>query len=524
MHIISSSGNFPIPNTQLQDSAAKGLSSHQSESLSTRQESLEAKDELSSQHRLSNTKRASAATYEHLSKTSKALQHDFKSMRENMADLSNFAASNSEYESSYRTRVDQMDDAESVRQGRLMSLTIRTKEGDEIDFQIDRSIALESNRDGMMRVAETRISFSISGDLNEEEREALAELASKLGLLADTYLSNKDASMSDLLDLDQDALSGFSFDIKGVESSNFSAQYAEDDMAGTRSLSANLDDYTYELNTESGGLYLDPSLSDNEQYLAIRDLILDTAMDYEAGDSGVGKTSRDIARFFLDGMDALFLNADSVEDGEEDRASQGGGDISDKLHRNLGQEEGVLETFASGLPDFDADFNTPLLRPNEKAPGEVSTMGLKLSQSTETAHATQDGQRVDQIEQSIEYQSRISQHIDVAPDGEDVDYIYRTDRESGSLTRALTVLDSMVPVEITEKSEHEHLQTDKVVKDGNTISHDTIDLSREQENYDVKKLLPPLPTEGDLTESEMLDYLSIEGFENRTLGGRSPAL
>ncbi len=522
MHIINSSGNVLQSNTLIKSPSPAKLTSQQAESLQAAKDNPEAREQSSSEQRISNTRNIRAATYEHLSKTTNTLQTDFNSMRESMGNLSRFATSNSEFESTYRTRVDQMEDSQSLSQGRLMSVTVRTKEGDEIEFQIDRSIGVESNKEGMMRVAETRVSFSVTGDLSDEEREALGELADKLGFLADSYLGDRKTSMNNLLDLDQDVLSGFNFDIKGLESSNFSAEYAVDEQAGTRSLSANLDDYTYELSSNIEGFFLDETLSDNEQYRAIRDLITDTARAYKAGDQGIGKVSSEIASFFLDGLDALFLNVepeDESADGDESPSTHG---VSRALERNLGQEDGVLDSFASGLPDFSAEFNTPLLRPNENAQGEVSTMGLEVSQSTDIQHAKEGARDVDVIKQSLEYQSRMSQHVDVEPPGIENgadSYVYRTDKESGSLTRALTVLDGITPVSVEEKSEHQHERTEKTVKDGKTISHESEDLSRDSENYEVKKLLPPLPEEEDLTEREMLKYLSIDGVQNRTLGG-----
>jgi len=172
--------------------------------------------------------------------------------------------------------------------GNLFSLTIKTKDGDEINITIDRSKGID---EALGRYSEMSIGFDISGELDSEERQALAELANKLGAVAEAYRNDGWTNIGDMGIFDSDTLSSFSLSIAGTEGDSFEIAYAIDQTAGERTLSANQNGYQYDLQVAINGFMLDQNFANNAHYQQYQDLILTTARAYKGGEESRLRTA-----------------------------------------------------------------------------------------------------------------------------------------------------------------------------------------------------------------------------------------
>ena len=465
---------------------------------------------------ISNHRTDSVNTYTHLSETLTAEQLSLDDIRGSLSQLRSLSDLTNSYEGTQRTVLGSGPGALNSISGNLFTVNVTTKDGDTVELTINRSSGTEEGANGQYHYIDTTLSFEVIGELDEGERDALAQLALKLGSLGDEYRSEDWAKLGNLNAFNQEELSSFSLKVSGNEGNSFTVDYAIDELADLRTLSTNLNDYTYDLQVDIHGLHLDKDLSNNEQYQQHRDLIRSTVMDYKASEDAGGKSQRVTAAFFLEGMDALFEAKAPTARDEENKDTETpniNDDVHRKLDRNFGQEGGLLDAFSTGLADFSAEFKTPLLRPNAEVQSEVSTLELHISQNSSVTNSKSQNHSLTNITQRSEYSSKISQHLDYVPelDGNVGDtYVYRTDNKSGSLTRSLGILDDKTPLYIDEKRTQEHQQIDKVVKDGWIDKKTTKDLSKPSENTHERKGLAALPRDKAMTQKQLQDYLLIE--------------
>jgi len=462
---------------------------------------------------ISNVRKEPTDTYTHLKESLTAEQLSLDDIRGSLSQLRNLSGFTSSYEGTQRTVHAPGTRQADSKNGDLFTINVTTKDGDTVELTINRSSGTENGRDGEYQFTDTTLSFVVNGELDEGERDAVAQLALKLGSLGDEYRSEDWAKLGELKAFNEEELSGFSLKVAGNEGNSFKVDYAIDELADQRTLSTNLNDYTYDLQVDIHGLYLDSDLSNNEQYQQHRDLIRSTVMDYEGSEDAGGKSEQVTATFFLEGMDALFGAKAPAATDEDDEPANIDDDINRTLDRNLGKKDGLLEAFSTGLADFSAEFKTPLLRPNEEVQSEVSTLELHISQDSSVTTKKSQDHSLTNISQQTEYSSKISQHLDYVPleDGGVGDsYLYRTDIKSGSLTRTLGILDDKTPLYIDENRTQEHRQIDKLVVDGFIEKKTDTDLSKPEENTQERKILASLPRDKNMTQKQLQDYLLIE--------------
>jgi len=462
---------------------------------------------------ISNYREEPTNTYTHLSESLTSEQLSLGDIRGSLSQLRSLTDLTSSYEGTQRTVHAPGARPADSKYGDLFTVNVTTKDGDTVELTINRTSGTKNGRDGEYQFTDTTLSFTVNGELDEGERDALAQLALKLGSLGDEYRGEDWAKLGGLNAFNEEELSAFSLKVAGNDGNSFKVDYAIDELADQCTLSTNLNDYTYDLQVDIHGLYLDSDLSNNEQYQQHRDLIRSTVMDYKGSEDAGGKNEQLTATFFLEGMDALFGAKAPVATDEDNSPANINDDISRTLDRNLGQQDGLLDVFSTGLADFSAEFKTPLLRPNEDVQSEVSTLELHISQNSSVTSSKSQDHTLTNITQHSEYSSRISQHLDYVPleDGDVGDsYLYRTDIKSGSLTRSLGILDEKAPLYIDEKRTQEHRQIDKLVVDGLIEKKTDTDLSKPEENTHERKILPTLPRDKAMTQKQLQDYLLIE--------------
>jgi len=450
-------------------------------------------------------------TYSHLEKTLTAEQLNSGELRTSLNSLQgvfgsvqSFTGSMRELNGNLQAELPAVDgDSDSYQasdKGKLFTLTVTTSDGDTIELEINKSQGVEGSlSDGnYYRYTDTTINYKVDGDLDAGELQALAELADKLGGLGDDYRSEGWLKLGGMEAFNSSELSGFKLDVLGEGADSFSLQYSIDGAGGQRSLSSNLNGYTVDIKVDVNGFKLDEDVANNAQYQQYRELILNTAMSYNGGEQAGGASAGLAAGFFLDGLDAVF-QAQGVAPREDDVAEEEpivADDDAAVLHPALSamnnESRAQAENFTSGLADFTAAFHTPIFRPNEDQPGEVSTMSLNIAQTTTVGVSRNDEHRYTRVNQQSEYDSRVSQHLGLAGDGVEhanlapqeeggQSYLYRTDMKAAMISRGLNFEDNKL-ISVDELRRQQHLQEKKKVVQGEVESHTREDLSSSLKN------------------------------------------
>lgn len=473
-------------------------------------------------------------TYTHLETSLTSDQLDLADIRGSLGQLKELVGDATSFKGSLRTenapgQVNGLSNNDGgADSGKLFTLVITTADGDRIELNIDKTHGTEGDFSaGGYSYQDTTISFKVDGELDADEWDALTALTDKLGGLGDNYRSDGWLQVGDLSAFDHSEFTGFNLSVQGLEQSSFSLDYQIDTDSGERSLISDLNGYEFNITVDIDGLKLDKNLEDNHQYEQYRQLIRDTAYSYKQGEDAGGVSSSKASMFFLQGMDAIFQadfrgeldeRAASVDDSDETK-------VDGQLEGMNANNQQLLDNFSSGLPDFKASFNTPVFRPNEDQPSEISTMSLAISQTTEVTQSRSNDHRYTEINQRSEYQSRVSQHLGLG--GGDVkhanleseddggqSYLYRTDLKSGSIDRALTFQDGNKLLSIDELRQQQHIQKDKTVIGGKLESDVERDLSSPLKNSATRIDVDSTLLEQKRAQKSLDDYRAIELIED----------
>lgn len=231
------------------------------------------------------------------------------------------------------------------------TLSIRTRDGDNINMTLTHAL----NGGSLL------FTFNIEGELSEEEQLALEKLAIKLGEVADEFFRSGTAELRGLDDFDSKLFESFNLSFNkfnGFDYDIFSYNYSVDETNNTAQLTAeDTFGYEFDISTHTQGLLKDKQAFAHqtlEQYLA---LIRQAANEHKAESSSI--------RFMLDGLRTM-LFAPKTNMTTED----------------TGALEQVLENFDTGLPDFEATFNSPVVH-NPDLYTQVSSMHLHMGQTTD---------------------------------------------------------------------------------------------------------------------------------------------
>ncbi len=491
-------------------------------------------------------------SYAHLSKTltpEKLNLDDFSRSLNNLSGLTGLTGLTQSYAGTARTYgpLEAINNSEHVqnkagnwvatgaaRLGNLLSLTIKTKEGDEIAISIDRS---RGKDEALGYYSEMSIGFEVAGELDDDEQQALSALTHKLGGIAQNYRNNGWTSIGQLDIFDADELSGFSLSIAGIDKDSFNIDYAIDETAGERTLSANQNGYQYDLQVDIDGFMSDQDIANNAHYQQYMDLILTTSGSYNGGQ----ETNQRTANFFLEGMGVLFQTSANAEGdaispaplAAEAKANQLDSPSAQQtieesldplLIAHFGGDDGLLQRFSSGLADFTASFSTPILRPNPDKPAEISMMALNLAQTTsikETINATATRT---QVSQKSEFNATVRQHLGIAGGGlKSADlaaaadggqtYRYRTEIQRGSMSRTLNFEDNETLASVKQSRDSLHQRTDTRVERGETTAKTTTDLTNRSDNTDYHFRLPRNSAELRLAEQQIADFRTLAQLE-----------
>jgi len=479
-------------------------------------------------------------TYAHLEKTLSAEQLDLSDIRGSLGQLEDWMGDSTSFKGTFRQEgapghfaIPPSDD-QAADSGKLFSLMVTTADGDRVEIEIGKTHGEEGKiAEGGFSYSETTVTVKINGELDAGEFEALSALTDKLSGLADTYRKEDWLQIGDLSAFNHEELSGFQLDVLGTNEHSFSLDYDVDLDTGNRTISSDLNGYNFDIRVDGNGLKLDENVATNNQYLQYQQLIRDTAYSYRQGDDAGGVSSGKAASFFVQGMDAIFrVNPNDKDDASEEITnldSQSDEKLDGLEKMNAGNQR-LLDTFSSGLADFEASFNTPVFRPNEEQQSEISTMSLDIAQTTEISRHRDQGHSYTNINQRSEFQSRVSQHLGLGGDSVEhanldseaiggQSYLYRTDIKSASIDRSLSFEDNNKLTAIDEQRDQQHIQKDKEVVAGKLESNTVKDLSAAYKSADTRVDIVQTTREQQ-AQQILKDYRSIEQMDELVNGNK----
>ncbi|HEY7772014.1 MAG TPA: hypothetical protein VIC26_02445 [Marinagarivorans sp.] len=413
---------------------------------------------------------------------------------------------------------------ERAKPGELLQVTLQTREGDTITLSISAEyLAQEDASQGPPELA-TRFSFSVEGNLSDDEREAADALMARLGDVAKDYQKDDWAQVDFLNAFDSRVIAQIDLRVQGNNDNALTVDYqAMPD--GSHSLAVNQNGYQYSLSRDSIMATTGFAAKGNLLYQQYAQLITDATRSYQSGDFAGGVSSAKAVNFFLNGLAAIFNvthsnNVDSEKLGERGRASLNHGAVSDSEHS---RQSPLAQGFLSDLPDFTASFNTPRFTPNASNRGEVSQMTLSLAQHTSYSFNSYSG--IKSYVQQHSSTSRVSQHF--AVDGGDVrfanlgdvdqpggqTYQYSIVEQALALSRQLSVDRDGELLNYGESKQSEHTEKLKTVVNGNIESQTQRDLSLPKNNYAFELSVPKSPEALAVHKAQLQNYSTIKMLE-----------
>ncbi len=398
---------------------------------------------------------------------------------------------------------------------KMFELSIKTREGDTITFSIGADVFYGQENGGISVDHEINFSFTIAGELSEEEGDAVDKLVARLADMAHLYRENGWADVEFLDAFDKSELAGLDLSVSGMEGKALSLTYTLDADAGTHTLAVNQNDYEYELNAENFLAQSGFVLQENDLYQQYRQVLIDTARSYKAGEFSGGVSNSKALEFFLDGLEAAFSPLEPEQD-----IGHGDGSVN-AANANI-SDSAVEKAFLSGLPDFFASFNTPRFMPNASKPGEVSQMTLDMEQVTDIS--LNAGNNVTTLNQRYSFESRVSQHFGIGGDSVEhanladenqpggQTYLYEVINKSATLTRTLDVNSNGAVVAYREDNDSEHLVTTKKVVKGTVEDFSEEDLTDPEKNYSLalQAFPPTLLASHELHALRMNEYRDMQ--------------
>lgn len=305
-----------------------------------------------------------------------------------------------------------------------VTLNIKTKEGDNIQIQVSRNT---SGKD----TSQLEFSFTVDGELSEQEQLALEKLATKLGEMGDEFFRAGSTELRGLKDIDTDVISHFSFSLQRFDpaTNKYLEQKYEfnvDDVAQTQELVA-VDVNNYKVEIKTG-------LQSIAQENVLEHELLQQYLDLIRKSSDESHTPNASKRFMVDAFRSMFSGFIATgEPGVEGAAEQ---------TADAKTPEAALRAFDTGMPDFKATFRSPVVH-NPGFYTQTSAMVLTIEQQT-TAEKNGDELLVKQ-ESRYELKNNHFGFAAAAAVGDlGGNYTYTTDYEQGTTSRILSATNDEV--------------------------------------------------------------------------------
>ncbi len=371
---------------------------------------------------------------------------------------------------------------EYVREERLqnLQLSIETKEGDVLNIEITADSG-ELDKEFANRLV---YKFDVQGDLNGQEVAALGQLLPELmGDAAEFFQSpNGLVQLDSLQSVNRNQIQAVDIDLS-TKNSRLDANYAFDEASNMHSLDVNQNNYRYHVEVSGDALFLSGDIENNadiKQYLEL----IDGVMEDHYGAGYLSKSS-----FFSTGLVSLMSIATQPEETSSNRHSDDK-DSDSRLQRQafdvlLPKAQVAVKRMFSGLPDFRAEFNSPVSSPNPKNSGELDLLNIGLSQKTGITNEGTSAGLLTHIKQDIDVDidsrkhSRLPGRLQV--DFEKGDYVYEVKKLHYKEQRSLDVLESTTPTfaqvsqHTTGESMRKEVRNDEVVaRESKHIDHSTV--------------------------------------------------
>lgn len=240
-----------------------------------------------------------------------------------------------------------------------MTLSITTREGDQIDVEIKREQG--SFRHSSETFISASFNYEVKGDLDTQEQEALQELSLALGGSSQNFFSNGQLSLKAAKVFDSEQLSQFSV---SMDSQQDSAQFSFSVDDSFQDLSVTSNDYSAALRIDLSHLFQGEDLLKTEGYLDQLRLIEKTAKTLEDTEHDPNA----VEGFYKDVLALAFSTASK-------HGKAQASEVTNAIEN--------AEDYLSGLPDFTATFASKFTRPNPDKLYERNGFSLELSQKTE---------------------------------------------------------------------------------------------------------------------------------------------
>ena len=296
-----------------------------------------------------------------------------------------------------------------------VTMQIRTKDGDTIDVQVQRSTAPGSDS--------LAFSFKVTGKLSKAEQDALEKLAGKLGEVADDFFRTGTTQLRGLKEFDKANLQDFHLEFSKPKTEDkydvMTYDFSVDDTAQTQHLVAkDVDGYSVDITTNLQGLLGAAKAAPNNSINAYLKIIRDTLNEHQPLTQDHSNTFS--TQFILDSFISMVTP-----------------NVAATTLADVAVTEKALAAFDTGLPDFTATINAPLMRKRSNYIFPES-MSLKLSQQTEVEKRTDGGVLVKQVN-SFERRSNEIEAIVGAEKGdlETGNFTYKTINEKQQTSRIL---------------------------------------------------------------------------------------
>lgn len=388
-----------------------------------------------------------------------------------------------------------------------LNLTLKTKDGDTINFSLQAYTGTGKNADDERAAFKgVKISFEFEGKLSEQEKKQLDAFSQNIDGMVQQLSSSKDF---DFNQLDLTSLTSFSDIDIAYKPSQYAARTDTEitlnykDTQTERSIDVDFLGHTSRLNIDKTSIGMDSEDKQKQdslnQYLEI---LKSSAREAHAQDSA----SRLMESIFETGFKGLGLE-ESEEQGDDTIDAS-------KLAFNEIETDALKEVHNKTLvplPDFDFSFDSKIERPNEKNnPEEYEGFKVNLSMKTDIVADAQNyhvtATQTQKFELSGAYYSPIDGFDN--PDFGNQNYKYtELDRASEKVTTIKTEQGKLVSAMTSESGENN--STTLEYRMGKLVDIDE-DSSRFLESTDFTELANK---EFNYQSKELLDTVMIDPFE-----------
>ena len=385
-----------------------------------------------------------------------------------------------------------------------LSVTIETQEGDRLTINITADRGAVSVEGDTSKTSASRLfySFDVSGDLNESEMIAIGELLPSVMSDTASFFAQPNGllSLDSIKKIDKYQISGLDIDLV-AERNQFHAKYEFDDINQKHRLNVNQNGYRYNVSVSNDALYLTGDIENNADIKQYQEILAATTREH----FGAAYAQQDI--FFTAGLVSLMEVASQRPETDQEKLE----DDKDNDHtqraafnRLLPNAQVAVKRLFSGLPDFDAEFHSPITKPNQNNVMELNLFSVELSQKTKVSSRGSGIGEITRIEQksTIDIDSRKHSALPnrLRVDFKNGDYVYEIKKLHYEALRELDILESDKPIAASFSQFTEGDYDRKEVKNGEVVARKSMH-TEHRTTQDMLALVSEKQSPNDVVET-----------------------